>query len=62
MKKLYYKVTDLFDKGLTADEIGKILCIDPNIAAEMIDDYLLWQEEEYMDEVFSETTTASRFL
>lgn len=50
MKKLYFKVTDLFDKGLTADEIGKILCINPNLAAEIIDDYIVWQEEEFMED------------
>lgn len=61
MKKLYFKVTDLFDKGLTADEIGKILCINPNVAADMIDDYIAWQEDEFMEE-YSDTITVSRFL
>ena len=39
MKKLNDKVTDLFEKGLTADEIGKILCLNPNLVADIIDEY-----------------------
>lgn len=51
MKKLKGKIIDLFEKGMTADEIGKTLCINPNVAADVINEYLIEEEERYFDEL-----------
>ncbi len=50
MTNVYYKVTDLFENGFTADEIAKILCINANLAADMIDDYIAWEEEKFRED------------
>lgn len=51
MKKLKGKIIDLFEKGMTADEIGKLLCINPNVVADVIDEYLIEEEELYFEEI-----------
>lgn len=40
MKKLEDKVIDLFEKGETADTIANILCLNPNLVADIIDEYV----------------------
>lgn len=51
MKKLKGKIIDLFEKGMTADEIGKLLCINPNVVADVINEYLIEEEELYFEEI-----------